>query len=129
MSVDTRPTSAKDLAACAADKIEARGLAKHRLVITTRGDGEGPVGAVCLRGAFFECLRGNPSAWALGEPFENLWRECERRLLTACPPSMRSRLEGVGAGVLGDDLAVYLNNHPDTTQEEMVSVLRKVAAG
>lgn len=98
----------QELAFKAANLIEERGLAKELL--------QDSDGSLCVRGAMFQVLMGDPFKWPhrLGSTAEQIetWRTTERL---------------IEAEVGYEDVADW-NNEEDTTQDDVVQVLRKIAS-
>lgn len=108
-------TTVGQLADCAANKLEKLGMARHDLQVG------GPDGPVCIRGAMFLCLTGDarPQYWysdagwiGMQEQYR-LWQETEDKIAQIVD--------------LGGNSVAWWNNDPDTSPEDVVNVLRKIA--
>ncbi len=104
----------------AADLIQEKGLAKRVL--------EDHRGAMCFRGALNAAVNGGPRDW-MGSGVEATIADQLTAAIAVTPMVLeRSAQYRVPGSTHPMDLAVDFTNHPDTTQEEVIALLRKTAS-
>ena len=101
----------------AADVIRERGHCKHAM--------EDERGWVCATGAIAMVMTGNAWAWCMWEDPESEANALTRALGQVVAEQYPDRLKPADLGYR----IVWFNNHGDTTQEDVLAVFEKTAAG